>query len=450
MNYRVGMISLGCSKNQVDAERMLSILAADGFAVCGDAARCDAIVVNTCGFIEDAKRESIEGIFEAARHKKGGRLKVLAVTGCLAERYQKQIAAEIPEADVILGMGSVGEVAAAIRRALGGERVVLFGDKANLPLEGGRILANAPHYAYLKVAEGCDNRCAFCAIPDIRGRFRSRPMENILAEARLLAGRGVVELNVVAQDTTRYGQDLCGRLMLPELLRELCGIEAIRWVRLLYCYPDRVTDELIEVMASEPKIVKYIDLPLQHIDDGVLRRMGRRGDAAFIRALIEKLRARIPGVAIRTTLIAGLPGETEEAFGALCDFVRETAFERLGCFVYSPEEGTPAAAMDCQVDEHIRRRRAEQIMQLQMDIAAHFARSLFGRVLTVLCEGYDAGAGRYVGRSGMDAPDIDTRVYFSGQKGLSPGDFVPVRITGSDGYDIVGVQTEGCDDESAQ
>ena len=438
MNYQVGMISLGCSKNQVDAERMLSLLSENGFTICSDPARCDAIIVNTCGFIEDAKRESIESIFEAAQQKKG-RLKVLAVTGCLAERYQNEFADEVPEADVILGMGSIGEIAASLRRALEkGERVISFRKKSDLPLEGERILANEPYFAYLKVAEGCDNRCAFCAIPDIRGHFRSMPMEKVLEEARRLADRGVVELNVVAQDTTRYGQDLYGKLMLPELLRELCKIEKIRWVRLLYCYPDRTTDELIEVIASEPKIVKYIDLPLQHINDRLLRRMNRRGDSSLIRPLLKKLREKIPGVCIRTTLIAGLPGETEEEFEELCDFVREEAFERLGCFAYSTEEGTPAGEMPDQIDPELRRHRADQIMELQMGIAAGIARSLEGQTLEVLCEGYDEEAQCYAGRSYMDAPDIDTQVYFTGRSGLEPGQFVTVEITGADGYDIVG------------
>ena len=438
MNYQVGMISLGCSKNQVDAERMLSLLSENGFTICSDPARCDAIIVNTCGFIEDAKRESIESIFEAAQQKKG-RLKVLAVTGCLAERYQNEFADEVPEADVILGMGSIGEIAASLRCALEkGERVISFREKSDLPLEGERILANEPYFAYLKVAEGCDNRCAFCAIPDIRGHFRSMPMEKVLEEARRLADRGVVELNVVAQDTTRYGQDLYGKLMLPELLRELCKIEKIRWVRLLYCYPDRITDELIEVIASEPKIVKYIDLPLQHINDRLLRRMNRRGDSSLIRPLLKKLREKIPGVCIRTTLIAGLPGETEEEFEELCDFVREEAFERLGCFAYSTEEGTPAGEMPDQIDPELRRHRADQIMELQMGIAAGIARSLEGQTLEVLCEGYDEEAQCYAGRSYMDAPDIDTKVYFTGRSGLEPGQFVTVEITGADGYDIVG------------
>ncbi|MEG1849746.1 MAG: 30S ribosomal protein S12 methylthiotransferase RimO [Oscillospiraceae bacterium] len=436
MGLHVGMISLGCSKNQVDAERMLALLAADGFSVCGDISRCDAVIVNTCGFIEDAKRESIEAVLEAAAEKRG-RLKVLAVTGCLAERYQKDFGEQFPEADVILGMGSIGEIARAVRRALAGERVIEFAGKENLPLEGERLLANAPYFAYLKVAEGCDNRCAYCAIPDIRGHFRSRRIEDVVAEARLLAERGVVELNVVAQDTTRYGEDLYGALVLPALLRELVKIEKLHWIRLLYCYPDRVTDELLDVIAAEPKIVKYIDLPLQHIHDDVLRRMNRRGDSALIRALLEKIRQKIPGVVVRTTFIAGLPGETEEEFTALCDFVREQAFERLGCFAYSTEEDTPAGEMPDQLDEALRRRRADQIMELQMDIAAQVARSLEGRVLEVLCEGFDQEAGCFVGRSGMDAPDIDTKVYFTGGKPQA-GEFVWVEITGSEGYDIVG------------
>jgi ribosomal protein S12 methylthiotransferase len=439
--YNVGLISLGCSKNQVDAERMLALLKEDGFSLCPDIDRCDAVIVNTCGFIEDAKKESIEAIFEAAAHK-GVRLKVLAVTGCLAERYQEEIAGEIPEADVILGMGSIGNIAKAIRTALEGERVVEFAPKSELPLEGGRVLANAPYFAYLKVAEGCDNRCAYCSIPAIRGSFRSRRIEDVVAEAEELAESGVTELNVVAQDTTRYGQDLYGKLMLPELLRRLCRIEKIHWVRVLYCYPDRTTDELIHVIAEEPKIVKYIDLPLQHISDSVLTRMNRRGDAALIRSLLRKLRERIPGVTLRTTLIAGLPGETEEEFAELCDFVRDEAFERLGCFAYSREEGTPAAEMPDQLDEETKRRRADQIMELQMGIAAELARSLEGSRVEVLCEGWADEAKCWVGRSAMDAPDIDTKVYFTGHKTLRPGDYTTVEITGSDGYDVVGEEWE--------
>ncbi|MFV0498029.1 MAG: 30S ribosomal protein S12 methylthiotransferase RimO [Candidatus Fimivivens sp.] len=442
MTYKVGMISLGCSKNQVDAEHMLAELVENGFAICNEPAQCDAIIVNTCGFIEDAKRESIENIFEAAQQKKN-KLKALAVTGCLAERYQQEFAAEVPEADVILGMGAMGNIAKALRHALEkGERIVEFGDKAALSLEGKRILANAPYFAYLKVAEGCDNRCAFCSIPDIRGHFRSRKMESIIEEAKQLAEQGVVELNVVAQDTTRYGQDIYGKLMLPQLLQELCKIEKLHWIRILYCYPDRTTDALIEVIANEPKIVKYIDLPLQHSSDTVLKRMLRRGDFTLIDGLLQKLRDRIPGVVIRTTMIAGLPGETETEFEHLCNFVREQAFERLGCFSYSQEEETPAGQMPDQIEASLRRRRADTIMEIQMGIAHEIARACEGRVLKVLCEGYDDEMQCYAGRSYMDAPDIDTKVYFVGEAGLAPGQFVSVEITGADGYDLTGEQVD--------
>jgi len=433
------MISLGCCKNQVDAEHMLADLAMNGFEICPDADQCDAIVINTCGFIEDAKRESIESIFETARLKEG-KLKVLAVTGCLSERYQQEFAEEVPEADVILGLGSMNNISQAIKQALDGKRVVSYGEKTALSLEGGRMLANEPYFAYLKIAEGCDNRCSFCSIPDIRGKFRSRKMEDIIAEAKELAEKGVVEINVVAQDTTRYGQDIYGKLMLAELLRELCKIEKLHWVRILYCYPDHVNDELIDVIASEPKIVKYIDLPLQHISDPMLKSMRRRGNSEYIKNLLQKLRDRIDGVIIRTTFIAGLPGESEQDFEELCDFVRDQAFERLGCFAYSLEEDTPAGQMENQLDEETKRHRSDLIMELQMGIAEQIAHSFEGMVLEVLCEGYDVEAQCYFGRSYMDAPDIDTKVWFTGEAGIQPGQFVNVEVTGADGYDLTGEQ----------
>ena len=441
MGLKVGLVSLGCSKNQVDAEHMLAALRADGFSICGDVNRCDAVIVNTCGFIEDAKRESIDNILSIAQNK-GKRLRVLAVTGCLAERYQQEMQTEFPEADVILGLGSMADIAGSLRRAFAGERVVSFGDKTELSLEGERLLANDPWFAYLKVAEGCDNRCAYCAIPDIRGAFRSRLLEDVLREAKTLAARGVKEINVVAQDTTRYGEDLYKKTMLPELLQNLTRIEPLHWVRLLYCYPDRVTDELIDVIAKEDKIVKYIDLPLQHIDDGVLSRMNRRGNAAHIKSLLKKLRDKIPGVTIRTTFITGMPGETEEAFSDLCNFVQEQAFDRLGCFAYSPEEGTPAAQMEDRVPSETARRRAEHIMQLQMDIAEGLANSMTGKTLTVLCEGFDEEAECFFGRGEADAPDIDTKVFFTAHVEVKPGSFAQVYITGSDGYDLVGEMVE--------
>ena len=439
MSYKVGMISLGCCKNQVDAEHMLADLAMNGFEICPDAEQCDAIVINTCGFIEDAKRESIESIFETARLKEG-KLRVLAVTGCLSERYQQEFAEEVPEADVILGLGSMNNISQAIKEALDGKRVVSYGEKTALSLEGGRMLANEPYFAYLKIAEGCDNRCSFCSIPDIRGKFRSRKMEDIIAEAKELADKGVVEINVVAQDTTRYGQDIYGKLMLAELLRELCKIEKLHWVRILYCYPDHVNDELIDVIASEPKIVKYIDLPLQHISDPMLKSMRRRGNSEYIKNLLQKLRDRIEGVIIRTTFIAGLPGESEQDFEELCDFVRDQAFERLGCFAYSLEEDTPAGQMENQLDEETKRHRSDLIMELQMGIAEQIAHSFEGMVLEVLCEGYVVEAQCYFGRSYMDAPDIDTKVWFTGEAGIQPGQFVNVEVTGADGYDLTGEQ----------
>lgn len=441
MGIKIGLVSLGCSKNQVDAERMLSTLVGEGFELCNDAALCDAVVINTCGFIEDAKRESIEAILEFC-NMKGSKLRAVAVTGCLAERYREQLAAEIPEVDVVLGIGSNQQLGDAIKAAIAGRKTLSFEEKTDLSLEGDRIIINQPYFAYLKVAEGCDNRCCYCAIPDIRGKFRSRKMEDILDEAKKLAAAGVVELNVVAQDTTRYGEDLYGKLMLPELLRELCKIEEVRWIRLLYCYPDRVTDELIEMIATEPKIVKYIDMPLQHINDGILKSMNRRGDSKLIKEVLQKLRDRIEGVAVRTTFIVGLPGEGEAEFEELCKFVDDCGFERLGCFAYSPEEGTPAFGMEDQVEDEVKRRRADAVMELQMGIAESISKSLIGRQLTVLCEGYDEESGCFIGRSYMDAPDIDTRVYFRSKAGREAGEFVEVIIESASGYDVNGIAVE--------
>ncbi|MFR4990532.1 30S ribosomal protein S12 methylthiotransferase RimO, partial [Anaerotruncus colihominis] len=322
MSVKVGMVSLGCSKNQVDAERLLAQIEKGGYEICADASQCDVVIINTCGFIEDAKRESIETILEFAQLKTGGALRALVVTGCLAERYREQVAAEIPEADVVLGIGCNADILGAIERALHGEKTVAFGEKEALSLEGERVLANEPYFAYLKVAEGCDNRCSYCAIPLIRGPFRSRPMENIVAEAQRLAARGVTELNVVAQDTTRYGEDLYGHLALPELLEKLCRLDGVRWVRMLYCYPDRITDRLLDVMAREEKIVKYMDIPIQHVNGRILSLMNRRGNAGSLTALMEKIRARVPGVVLRTTLITGFPTETQEEFEQLCEFVQ--------------------------------------------------------------------------------------------------------------------------------
>lgn len=438
---KVGMISLGCSKNQVDAERLLALLPEGEFEICPDPARCQVVIVNTCGFIEDAKQESIDTVLELAALKKQGNLRCLAVTGCLAERYREELAREIPEADVVLGIGRNGGIADAIRRSLGGERVLSFGPKEDLPLEGDRMLANAPYFAYVKVAEGCSNRCSYCAIPLIRGEFRSRPLENILEEVETLAARGVKEINLVAQDTSRYGLDLYGEYRLPQLIRRVCRVEGVRWVRVLYCYPDRITDEMIDAMALEPKVCKYIDIPVQHGSGKVLREMNRQGDRASILEVVRRLRDGIPGVAIRTTMIAGFPGETEEDFAELQALVSEARFDRLGCFAYSQEEDTPAGERQDQIPEETRRRRADLVMEQQAPIAFAVARSQVGRTLEVLVEGKRGG--RYYGRSYMDAPDIDTRVYFTGGARCRPGDFVPVKITAALDYDLAGEAVEG-------
>ena len=435
MTIKVGMISLGCSKNQVDAERLLAVLAREGYEICSDMTECDAVIVNTCGFIEDAKKESIDTILECCAAKGEGRLKCVAVTGCLAERYRAELASEIPEVDVVLGLGGNRRIGEAIREAVKGKHFIEYGEKESLSMEGERILANEPWFAYVKVAEGCDNRCSYCAIPLIRGRFRSRPMENILEECRRLAESGVTELNLVAQDTTRYGEDLYGESRLPELIDAVCALEKVHWVRVLYCYPDRVTDRLIETIARQPKAVHYFDIPVQHASAHVLRDMNRRGDKQSILELCRSIRERIPDVVLRTTLIAGFPTETEQDFAELCELVEEARFDRLGCFAYSQEEDTPAGAM-AQLPEELRRRRAEIVMELQMSAAFDFADRCVGRTLEVLVEGYEDG--QYFGRSYMDAPDIDTKVYFTSEEELTPGSYVPVLITDACEYDLIG------------
>ncbi len=435
MTIKVGMISLGCSKNQVDAERLLAVLAREGYEICSDMTECDAVIVNTCGFIEDAKKESIDTILECCAAKGEGRLKCVAVTGCLAERYRAELASEIPEVDVVLGVGGNRRSGEAIREAVKGNHFIEYGEKESLSMEGERILANEPWFAYVKVAEGCDNRCSYCAIPLIRGRFRSRPMENILEECRRLAESGVTELNLVAQDTTRYGEDLYGESRLPELIDAVCALEKVHWVRVLYCYPDRVTDRLIETIARQPKAVHYFDIPVQHASAHVLRDMNRRGDKQSILELCRSIRERIPDVVLRTTLIAGFPTETEQDFAELCELVEEARFDRLGCFAYSQEEDTPAGAM-AQLPEELRRRRAEIVMELQMSAAFDFADRCVGRTLEVLVEGYEDG--QYFGRSYMDAPDIDTKVYFTSEEELTPGSYVPVLITDACEYDLIG------------
>ena len=438
MSVKVGMVSLGCCKNQVDAEMMLSKISAAGYELCTDSGLCDVVIVNTCGFIESAKTEAIDNILEFATLKEEGRIKKIIVTGCLSERYREQVAEELPEVDAVVGIGENGSIADIIGRVLNGERVIAFGDKKDLPLEGTRIVSNLPFFAYLKIAEGCDNRCSYCAIPLIRGNYRSRTIENIVSEATTLAQNGVKELIVVAQDITRYGLDLYGERRLPALLDKLCGIDGVEWIRLLYAYPDEITDELIDCIARQPKIVKYLDIPLQHISDRILRAMNRRGTGAEIREVIAKLRSRVPSIALRTTFITGFPGETEEDFEELCEFVRETRFERMGCFAFSPEEDTPAAAMDGQIDDEVKQRRCEVLMDEQLEAAESFCRSMVGRTLDVLVEGYDRYAQSCFGRSSYDSPDIDPKVFFSTTEQVNAGDIIKVKITDWMDYDLIG------------
>ncbi len=439
MAVRVGMVSLGCAKNQVDGEMLMASLKNAGYELSDDAALADVAIINTCGFIESAKAESIEEILELVTLKKEGRIKKIVVTGCLSERYQQEIRKEIPEVDAVVGIGANGEIASIIDKVMAGNVQEVFPAKENMPLCGDRELSTPSYFAYLKIAEGCDNRCTYCAIPLIRGGYRSRTMESIEEEAQKLVEDGAQELIVIAQDTSRYGLDLYGELKLPELLRRLCRIEKLRWVRLLYCYPDTVTDELLEVMASEPKIVKYIDLPLQHASGRVLKAMNRRGDRASLTALIARMREKVPGLVLRTTLITGFPGETEEDFTELSEFVQEIRFDRLGCFAYSQEEDTPAALLPDQIDEEVKNRRAEIIMEQQMEIMQEKGEAMIGKTVTVLTEGFDRYAECFFGRTAADSPDIDGKVFFTAE-GNKPrfGQFVKVRIEDCMDCDLTG------------
>ena len=437
--YTIGMISLGCPKNQVDAEIMLAKLAESGrFDIVGDPYEADAVIVNTCGFIDDAKREAIDNILEMAELKKDGTLKALVVTGCLAQRYQQEVIDEIPEIDAIIGIGGNGDIVNVCLEALEGGKYAAFPSRYDLPLSGERLLTTPEHWAYIKIAEGCSNCCTYCAIPSIRGKFRSRPMEEIVEEARQLAQSGIKELVVIAQDTTKYGIDLYNEYKLPELLRKISYIDGIEWIRILYCYPDAITDELLLEIKNNDKICNYIDLPLQHCNENVLRRMNRSGSKAELSALIEKIRSYIPDVIIRTTFITGFPGETEEEFEQLCEFVKEAKFDRLGCFAYSAEEGTKAAQMENQIDEQTKADRGDIIMQLQYNIFTEKQQKKIGRTYKVVVEGYDGYTDCYVGRSYMDAAEIDSVIYFTSAVELDFGEFVMVEVTGVKDYDLLG------------
>ena len=442
MNYKIGMISLGCPKNQVDAEHMLALMDAEGWEIVDYVDGCDAVIVNTCGFIDDAKKEAIENILDMVELKKEGVISKIIVTGCLAQRYKDEIVKEIPEVDAVIGIGANGDIIKTVEEVMSGvDTIEKYPPQCELPLEGQRILTTPQYWAYLKIGEGCSNRCTYCTIPSIRGNMRSRSMENVIDEAKQLAESGVKELILIAQDTTSYGLDLYCELKLPELLNELCKIDSIEWIRLLYCYPDRITDELIETMKNQEKVVNYIDLPLQHADDKILKAMNRRGDQALIRNVISKLREEIPDVVIRTTFIVGFPGEGEEEFETLAEFVNEIEFDRLGVFTFSPQEGTPAFDMEDQVDEDIKTRRGEVIMQDQYSIMEEKNNEKIGKTYRVVVEDYDGYSDSYTGRTYMDAPEIDGLVKFTSHKDLDIGDFVDVEIFDVEDYDLIGEVT---------
>ena len=447
MSQSIGMVSLGCAKNQVDAEQMLFLLQQAGYNILPEPAGADIVIVNTCGFIESAKTEAIDNILAMAQLKAEGSVGKILVTGCLAQRYQEEILKELPEVDGVLGTGSYYDVVSAVKQLLdGAEGIEEYGDIQAPVQECGRILTTPKHYAYLKIAEGCDNHCAFCIIPTLRGKYRSRPMEKLIEEAKELAASGVKELIVVAQDTSRYGIDLYGERKLAELLRELCKIDGFVWVRVHYLYPDEMSDELIDVLANEPKIVKYLDIPIQHIDDGILKKMNRRGNSKYLKALLTKLRDRIPGLVLRTSLITGLPGEGEKEFEALCDFLREYKLERVGAFAFSPEEGTRAAKMEYP-DAEVARQRADVVEEIQSRIMDEWNESMMGKKLQVLCEGYDADEECWYGRTFADSPDIDGRILFDSEEELTPGDFVTVEVTDACDGELIGVMEDAENDD---
>ena len=438
----IGFISLGCAKNQVDCERMMYRVQEAGHTVRGDIAGCDVVVINTCGFIDSANAEAIDHILSCAAMKAEGIIGKILVTGCMSQRYQEQILAEMPEVDGLLGTGSYTEIVPAIESLLNEENVFEFGSIDAPEQETGRVLTTPEHYAFIKIAEGCDNRCAYCVIPYLRGKFRSRQMEDVLYEARLLAASGVKELIVVAQDTSRYGTDLPGnKRLLPQLLRELCKIEELHWIRVHYVYPDEIDDAFIQVMAEEPKIVKYLDIPIQHCNSKILKLMNRRGDGEYLRELFAKLRARVPGLVIRTSLITGLPGEGEEEFQELCQFLRELRLERVGAFAFSPQEGTPAAEME-YVDNEVAVRRAELIEMLQSSVMDDYNAAMIGKTLEVVVDGYDEELEQFYGRTYADSPDIDGRVWIASDEPIREGDFVMVTIDGCMDGDLSGYVVE--------
>lgn len=435
--YKVAFISLGCAKNLVNTEQMMALVQDAGYEITGDPAGADVAVLNTCGFIDSAKSEAIQNILELAELKEAGKLKKLLVTGCLSQRYQKEILEELPEVDGMLGTGSYDQVVPAVEALMAGAQPQIFGDIHHTKEDGRRLVSTPSYTAYLKIAEGCDNFCAYCVIPRLRGRYRSRSMDSLLAEAQELAERGVKEIIVIAQDITRYGTDRYQKRMLGELLVKLCALP-FHWVRLHYLYPDELDDALIDVIAGQPKILRYIDIPLQHINDEILKSMNRRSTKAEIVALLDKLRQRLPGLVLRTSLICGLPGEGEAEFEELCEFLRESRIERAGVFQFSPEEGTPAAVMPNQVDPDTAQRRVERVVELQSRIMDGYNESRLGEVMEVLCEGFDREMGCYVGRTYADSPDVDGKVFFPAAGQVPAGTFVNVRMTGTSDGDLTG------------
>lgn len=435
---KVGFISLGCSKNLVDTEVMLRRLYDKGFEITADESEAEIIVINTCGFIESAKQESIENILDFARLKECGKCKYIIATGCLVERYRNEVMDEMPEIDALVGVGSLCDIADACEAVMRGERYTSFRDKECSELGGERIITTEPHTAYIKIAEGCDNRCTYCAIPLIRGRLRSRPIEDIVREAQELEAMGVREINLIAQDTTRYGLDLYGEYSLAILVRELTEKTSIPWIRLLYCYPDKITDELVAQLRDNPRLLKYMDIPIQHISDKVLTRMNRHGGSELIRNAVKRLRREVPGIILRTTAMVGFPGESDEDFTELCEFIKEARFDRFGAFTYSPEEGTLAFDFDGAVDEQVKQDRYDILMQTQLTITEEQNAAKVGGELLVLVDGYDDAAEVYYGRSYADAPDVDGKIFFKSDSLIDSGAFVKVRITEALDYDLVG------------
>lgn len=438
MNFKVGMISLGCPKNQVDGEVMLKKLNKCGFDIAQSIEDSDVMIINTCGFIEDAKREAIETILEVAEYKNVGLISAIVVTGCLAERYQDEILKEIPEVDSVIGIGADRDIVKVCQKALIGVQTSFYPDKKYLLLEGDRMLSTPPHWAYLKISDGCDNKCSYCAIPGIRGGYIERDMESIIAEANKLVASGVKELIIIAQDTTKYGLKLYGEYKLAELLKELVKIDGIEWIRLFYCYPDRVTDELIDVIASEEKVCSYIDIPLQHCNNDILKSMNRYGSYDSLKKLLTKMKTKIPNLSLRTTFMVGFPGETEEQFEELCRFVKDIEFDKMGCFTYSPEEDTPAFDFDNQIDEDIKKRRAEVLMDIQYSITENANKKRIGNIYKVVVDEKDGD--KYIGRSYLDSPEIDSGIIITSERALSSGEFINVKITDYDGYDLIGVE----------